>query len=273
MDLFKFSIFLTLQVVCIHLAQAQSELVINSRMKSDFTAQVKSIDEFICRFNGIESNSEISPDSASRQNNIIALFNYGIDRGNMTEDGFKNMVFDFVGQVLESGVELKVPGGGMWVEANGSFSHEGRNYPMTVIMRSEIMKNGEERWAIAGVRGLAAAGVIDTLKYYSINPLEHELNFMAFDTTLLNNPSKAFGYRSKNAKIDELSVFLAFVSAGKIKPGIINNFTVHFMDVPGFIFTLNRFSRPGSNSGWLISSLKKSTEEEKQQYLNNLLNL
>lgn len=273
MDMLKFYLFFILQAACIHMAQAQSELVIDTRMKSDFVAQVKSIDEFICRFNGIESNSVISPDSACRQNNIIALFNYGIDRGDMTEEGFKNMVFDFVGQALEGGVELKVTGGGMWVEANGSFSYEGKVHPMTVIMQSEFMKNGEERWAIAGVRGLAAAGVVDTLKYYSINPLEHELNFMAFDTTLLNNPSKAFGYRSKNAKIDELTVFLAFVSAGKIRPGIINDFTVHFTDVPGFIFTLNRFSRAGSNSGWLISGLKKSTEAEKQQYLNNLLNL
>lgn len=273
MNLLKFYLFLTLHIVSFHVAWAQSELLIDTRMKSDFTAQVKSIDEFICRFNGIESNSEIPQDSVCRQNNIIALFNYGIDRGNMTEDEFRNLIFDFVGHTVESGVELKVTGGGMWVEANGSFNYEGKEYPMSVILQSELMKNGEERWAIAGIRGLTAADVIDTMKYYSINPLEHELNFMSFDTTILSNPSKAFGYRSQNAKIDELSVFLSFVKAGKIRPGIINDFTVHFMDVPGFIFTINRFSRPGNNSGWLISSLKKTTEAEKQQYLNNLLNL
>lgn len=257
----------------ISVSAARPEVIVDLVLNSDFVSQVKSIDEFICRFNGSEINSEIVCDTLSRQSNICALFNYEIDRGDMTEAEFRKMVHDFADTAVECGVELKVTGSGMLAEANGSFSYGGENYPVTLVLQSEEMENGSERWAIAGIRGLTAAGVIDTADYRAINPLEHELNFMTLDMTILSNSSKAFGYRSQNRPIDELSVFLAMIKTGNIKPGIIRDFTLHFIDVPGFIFTVTRFPRRGANSGWLISALKRANDTEKQQYINQLLNL
>lgn len=68
----------------ISVSAARPEVIVDLVLNSDFVSQVKSIDEFICRFNGSEINSEIVCDTLSRQSNICALFNYEIDRGDMT---------------------------------------------------------------------------------------------------------------------------------------------------------------------------------------------
>lgn len=241
-------------------------------LKSNFAAQVKSIDEFINRFNGTETNPEVRCDLNQRRNNIIALFDYRMNHAGLAEDDFKGLIAGFVEKVLTSGVTLKLTDADMWAEAQSSVTVGGKKKTMTLILKSETYKDNLVRWAFAGVRGLVDAGVIDTSKYCAISPVEHELHFMALDGIINSNRTAIMSYRSKDVQVDELSVFLTLVMAGKIDFGMVENLTIHCLEIPGYVFTINEQGRKGTNSGWLVSKVIKIGESEKMQYIRKLLN-
>lgn len=241
-------------------------------LNSHFEAQVKSIDEFISRFNGAETHPEVVCDSNQRRNNIIALFDYRMSHDSLSADVFRRLVAGFVTKVMESGVTLKLTDADMWAEAQSSMTIGGKKKVVSLILKSETYKGNYVRWAIAGVRGLVDAGVIDTSKYYAISPVEHELHFMSLDGIINGNRTDIMGYRSKKAHVDELSVFLSLVMTGKINFGMVEELTIHCLEVPGYVFTINEQGRKGTNSGWLISKLTKIDDGEKKKYITKLLN-
>lgn len=249
-------------------AQGLLDLTVNS----DFAAQVKSIDEFICRFNGTELNPEIKNDSNQRRNNIVALFDFQMNHAGLSDDEFKQLITNFVNQAIESESKLHITDAAMWAEAQSIVKVDGKKKPVTLIFVSETYKKNYVRWAIAGVKGLVDTGVIDTTYYCAISPVEHEIHFMALENIFHNNRAEMMGYRSKDVAIDELSVFLTLAMVGKIDFDTVNKLTIHCLEIPGYAFTINEQGRRGNNSGWLISSLIPLNDNEKKQYLKKLLN-
>ena len=88
---------------------------------------------------------------------------------------------------------------------------------------------------------------------------------------LNETPGQVFGYRSRYSKIDNLSVFFTLVYTGLLKFEVVEKQIYYYFDIPGYIFTIEEFSRTGENSGWLISSIMKADDTEKIFELNKLL--
>lgn len=248
-------------------AQNITDVVFNS----DFAAQVKSIDEFICRFNGIETKPGIAKDAQWKRNNLLSLFDFQMSHGNLSDYEFKQLLTAFVNSSIENDTKLKITDAEMWAEINTSATINGKKKNIDLLLQSETYKDSLVRWAIVDVKGLVKAGIIDTTHYYVISPVEHELHFMSIDDIFQNCRSEIMGYRGKNISIDELSVFFTFSMLGKVKIDMVNRVTIHCLEVPGFAFTINEQGRKGNNSGWLISSLTILKELDKQQYIKNIL--
>ena len=51
----------------------------------------------------------------------------------------------------------------------------------------------------------------------------------------------------------------------------VKNIRYHFLQIDGWIFTVNDYPRKSIHSGWLVSSLQKSTPEEKESYRSALI--
>lgn len=241
-------------------------------LNSEFAAQVKSIDEFICRFNGTEDNQEIKNDSAWRKNNILSLFDFQMNHNGLSESDFKKLIVSFLNRTIESHTKLKITDANIWAEAKSSIKINGRKKDITLILKSETYKENRVRWAIAGVKGLVDAGIIDTTNYCVISPVEHEIHFMTLDEIFSNRNTAIMGYRSKDAVIDELSVFLTLAMTGNMEFDMVDKLTIHCLEVPGYAFTINEQVRRGNNSGWLITSLTTLNDNEKEQYIKKLLN-
>lgn len=256
----------------LNIQMVSAQILFDSVFNSDFAAQVKSIDEFINRFNGTEMNKQIKNDSTGRRNNIIALFDYQMNHLGLSNDDFKSFILNFVNLSIKSGIKLKITDSAIWAEAKSSIKVEGKKKTIAIILKSETYKENRVRWAIAGVRGLAEEGIINTTKYRAISPVEHEIHFMTLDEIFHNNTADIMDYRSKDATIDELSVFLTLVMTKKIEFDRVEKLTIHCLEVPGYIFTINEQGRTGNNSGWLISNLMLSSDNEKKQYTKKLLN-
>ena len=238
-------------------------------LTEDFRCQVKSLEEFQMRFNGLESKPGVKSDSLSRRNNIISLFNFKMNKGNLTKEQFDNKINTFVDSVLLNNIDFNITNAGLWAECKTKVKYKDTNKIITLIMQSEKTDKELYRWAIIGVKGLEESGIINS-RFYTISPVEHEVHFMGLYDFINENPSHAYGYRSRNAKIDELSVFLTLVSTGSIKFDGILEQIYHYVDIPGFVFSIKEIVREGSNSGWLISAFDQVTSNEKIKYVNKL---
>lgn len=240
-------------------------------LSSNFEAEVKSLDEFMSRFNGIESKPGIENDKNLRRNNLISLFNFQMDKGSNSRKEFVDRVNEFVDSILMNNVEFKISNSGLWAECICRMKFHGKEKNLTLILQNEEYKKERYRWAIVGVRNLGELNLYNTEKYYAISPAEHEVHFMGLNNYLNVNPNHAFGYRGMKCKIDPLSVFFTLVWTGEISFELVEKQTFHYFDIPGYIITIDEYSRSGTNSGWLISSFDKVSHEEKINRLNKLI--
>jgi hypothetical protein len=241
-----------------------AQTIPNTTLSSDFRAEVKSLDEFMARFNGTESKPGIKKDENLRRNNIISLFDFNINKGNSTHEQFTKKINDFIDSVLVNNVRFRISDAGLWAECVCRMKYQGKIKKLNLVLQSEKYKDDLYRWAIVAVKGLKEIGVMDTDRYYAISPAEHEIHFMGLQDYLNANPSQAYGYRCKNSKIDPLSVFLTMVRTSSLKFDVVEKQTFHFFDIPGYVITINELSRQGNNSGWLISSFDKVSSTEKK---------
>jgi len=237
----------------------------------DFAAQVKSVNEFICRFNGTETKPGIKKDSQWKRNNLLSLFDFQMRHGKLSDNEFRQLLTKFVNSSIENDTKLKITDSEMWAEINISATINDKKRKIGIVLQSETYKDSLVRWAIIAVKGLVKTGVIDTTHYYAISPVEHELHFMSINDIFQNCRPEIMGYRGKNILIDELSVFFTLSMLGKVRIDMVDKVTIHCLEVPGFAFTINEQGRKGNNSGWLISSLVPLNESDKKQYIKNIL--
>lgn len=234
-----------------------------------FNATVKSVDEFMARFNGLENKPSVANEGESRRNNILALFDYTMESRTSSIENLKKTVNEFVSTVDERNVQLKLVDANAWSEVETKFVYDKKSITVTLVMHLEHINKEEKRWVIAGVRGLEKAGLYD--KGLSvISPVEHELHFMGLSDLFQQNKSLIPSCRSSQRDIDELSMFMGLAMGGSLKFSDVSDMRFHFTTVPGFIFTIREIMREGSNCGWLITDLKRANSKEKQEFINNL---
>lgn len=264
-------ILLLMSFFLVHNVYVQAQNIPDMTLSSDFRAEVKSLEEFMSRFNGTESKPGIEINENSRRNNLISLFNFRMNKGNASREQVTNRINEFVDSVLINNVEFRISNSGLWAECVCRMKYQGKEKNLTLILQSEEYKKERYRWAIVGVRGLKELSIYNTERYYAISPAEHEIHFIGLDNYLNANPNHAFGYRGLGCKIDPLSVFLTLIRTGEISFEIVEKQTFHYFDIPGYVITIDEYSRRGTNSGWLISSFDKVSHEEKINRLNKLI--
>lgn len=241
-------------------------------MENDFKAQVKSLEEFQARFNGDEQKpgTDMGVDSLTRVNNLISLFDFKMSKGGLSQADFKQKLYSFVDSVIVTDTKFDMLSPQLFSECKCRFIYKGKTVNVTLVLQKEVLGKDKYRWAITGVKGLSEAGVIATNKVYSISPVEHEIYFIGLQDLFNENPSHAFGYKSKNTRVDQLSVLLALVQEKAIKFDIVEEQVYHYLGVPGFVFTIKEKSRKGGNSGWLIDTFTRATDKDKLNYITRI---
>jgi hypothetical protein len=84
----------------------------------------------------------------------------------------------------------------------------------------------------------------------------------------LNNPEWVKEKREKENL--STSATLKLLGDGQLKIEMINKITYHFLQLDGWIMSVNYVTRESKNSGWLIDVLKPSTIQEKVNYIKEL---
>ena len=261
---------------------AQAQVIESSAEREKmFVFEVKHIDEFMERFN-FEQNSLIIS---------YVKMNYPgvrIDKGSLVTNLFnrqnknwiKSDVDSFFNQVISPAhpVELDFYSNRWYAEAVCVFMYKGKPAEVILVLRIQQVANGGAKWVITGAHSRAlpilktpAVSLTDKPGFKFLNPMSHATNFMSLSGAL-SDKSNIRDYLDSG--FFDYPASLAFINAllkNQLQYNYVKKITYHFLQVDGWIFTVNNFNRKSVNSGWLISRLQRATEQEKIAYRNLLL--
>ena len=228
-------------------------------------ARVKTLNEFIHRFNGEEIPDIVrqTDTMAMRQMCVAALFD--MDWVNLHEN--RRTALGFIEEVVKDTILLGIHDTSIYAEAHCIFKYGKEEMPISIVLKWERAGKTYYRWTIVGVNGLMAGGVIDTSFYGSLSPIQNELGFMRLDMAF----PEMYGFISANEHVDELPYLMALSSSGMVKFVECSGITYHCSIVPGYLFKVEQKNRNTTNSGWLITEVYEADEKLKAQYISLLL--
>lgn len=277
-----FRILLSLSCFSIAWSNVSSQIIeSNSNREKMFVFEVKHIDEFIERFNNEERSLIIS----------FVKMNYPgivIDRASLVTNLFnlqkktwvKKNVDSFFNQVTnkENPVYLDFYSKNWFAEALCSFKYKGKPADVVLILMIQQESNGGSKWVIMSASSRYIPPAKKSITFLSedrgmkfLNPMSHATNFMSLSTALYDKQHIWDYLDTGFVNYSSSKSFLQALLKNQLEYQYVKQITYHFLQVNGWIFTVDRFRRKSINSGWLISKLWEATDESKIVYLDSLL--
>lgn len=238
-----------------------------SEFDMDFKQNVSMVSEFMSRFNGKQQIFYQLPDSMQARANLIHLF----DREWLfnQKDSMQNEVMKFVDTILSDSVMIHYEDSTWFAEVACHGIFKGKSHFITLFLKPEKIKEFVYRWVIVGAKG-------DLFKMeppkrnhgLDIMPNNHEVSFIAIPKLEQIGNEYILNFSQMSYEPEALAVFYSLVYSGTLKIKSTESPIYHFLQVPGYVFVVRRFSREEANAGWLIDSLIKTNEDMKFDYLN-----
>ena len=253
----------------------------NSRRELNFVFEVKQIDEFFERFNN-EQNSLLAsyirlkyPEvQITRTSLLESLFNTEV-RGADAE-----IIREFCLQVSDSTkpAYLDFYSGEWYAEAVCKFRLNGQVTEAIVLLKIQQEENGGSKWIIVSAfskrLGVTNLPVIFPYKpgcCKFLNPMSHATNFLSLARALRDKINLPDYLDTSFLEYPYAKSFARALLRNQLEYLYVKSIRYHFLQVDGWIFTVNQYTRNSIHSGWLVSSLQKSTAEEKERYRESLL--
>ncbi len=270
----KFWIFLVFSLLLAVSLDAQS---FNSLLgdESILNAQTKQVNQFFRRFNAEESTSGNryypgdkdyrSPDLRKKYLNIL----FDNQNASLT-DPLKNSFINAVLNPASPGF-LNFHEGQWFAEVTTKFIYQGKEEPVTLYLKLEEENQGY-KWVITNVYFQQFHDFFhnqSTDDQHFLHPLSHEVDFMNL-IRVFKDKEYVEQYTAKEYHPDYLTLFLYEFKKGNLLFKSVSTVKFHFFQIPGWYFELSEFNRPGTNAGWLISSLLKLNNDDKDLLLKYL---
>jgi len=230
-----------------------------------FKTKVHLLSGFIRRFNHQDSIKELT----TREKSIISLFS-----NNIVETTDRSILISFIKDVNNSKTPILLnKRDERWyalAEANGIYN--GSNSNVKLVFNMQLNADNTIQWVILS----AYADYLANLDS-EINKEKYVLPANANDF----NFNKLFGLNGKGEDIinyvselydyDHLPLILYHIQNQKLQIDNIWNLEYHFLQVPGWIFTVSKENKDEIFSGWKINSILRATDEEKRMYKRDIL--
>lgn len=268
----KYGCLLILIWCLLSLQPAQSQVL--AAEEELFAFRVKQLDEFFERFNNQETLitkyvAEANPGAQlSREVLLKSLFN--LSSTQLTQE----LALDFIETINnpENPVFLNFSDKDWYAAVNCSVLHEDKHQNILLIMKIQKEADGGLKWVITSVK----AGFLEPEQQknhkVSLNPVSHGTEFLGLSKALADRENVR-NYLPDNFQNNALSVFVHEWQHNRIVFQQVISITYHFLQVEGWIMTLEDFKRQSKNSGWLISNLIKADGGAKCDYRKKILNI
>lgn len=251
---------------------AQRTLPLSIAEQEIYKAKIKLVDEFIDRFNGDESNPNIDEDSEySRAMNLLFLFDGTLFSSK--EDSSFICATAMIDSIISHNVTINYEDTTWIAKAVCHAKLEGEDVKFILYLNVEHRSEDMYKWVITKAESeifkLEPSVHVENVMML---PDVHETNFMSLHNITTTKDDNITCFMQKGFDIDETSVFLAYVYKGLLDIEYVSDLEFVFFQVPGYVFSIKRIYRETNNSGWLISSFQKKSEEEKKAFLKHLYN-
>lgn len=252
----------------------------NTNREKLFAFEVKHIDEFMERFNYEKSSLIVSyvktnfpAITINHQALLSSLFNK--QNTNWDQPGIQNFAHYITG--TEPPVYLDFYSNQWYAEALCKFLYRGKPIHVSLVLRIQVDSNGGAKWVISSAqsksilpsqlpaRQPAGQGI------HFLNPMSHATNFMSLSTALHDKEHISDYLDSGFVAFPVSRAFLELIYSNQLKYQYVSKITYHFLQIEGWIFSVDYFKRSSVNSGWLISNLIKADTAAKLAYKNALL--
>lgn len=264
-----------------------------SELTENFAYSVKTIDEFIDRFDfrrGTEFEKFLLTNHPeikySRMEFLFSLFNFRNESfsGNPDIMNFINSVSDTANPVY-----INFSDSSWFALVECSVKYKSKPETLSLVMKVDV-ENNTFRWSIVSAfsRFLGNVSKDDSLfdktnnylknrnkdkSRYFLHPVSHAIGFMNIDA-LFSSGNKSFEeYIHDGPRTIQLQNLVEKVKKSEIKFVHVNTISYHFMQIEGWIAIVDYFNRNEKNSGWLINSLIKAGSDEKRIYKEKKLKL
>lgn len=234
-------------------------------------ARISLVDEFMKRFNGIEDRLDVTSQAQDYAlKRYLVLFNGKLFKA--FGDSTYIAATDFIKQVNKDSTQLHYSDT-TWiakVKCHGKFSKQDVSFTMYLSVEARS-KADMFKWVINKVEGnlfkLNPSSASDGIM---ISPDSHETKFMSLSHITTGKDDYITNYMYKGHKVDQTSVFLSYVYSGMLEIEYVDDIEFIFYQVPNYVFSIKEFNRKSYNDGWLISSFRKMSEEDKIKELKSL---
>ncbi|HET9278621.1 MAG TPA: hypothetical protein VFN95_10545 [Flavitalea sp.] len=254
----------------------------NSQRELNFVFEVKQIDEFFERFNN-EQNSLLAsyirlkyPEiQITRTSLLESLFNtevHGAEPG---------LIREFCLQVADSTKPsyLDFYNGEWYAEAVCKFKLNGQLTEAVVLLKIQQEENGGSKWIIVSAFS-KRLGVTDLPVVFPykpgcckfLNPMSHATNFISLSRAFRDKINLSDYLDTSFMEYPYAKSFAGALLKNQLEYLYVKTIRYHFLQIDGWIFTVNQFNRKSIHSGWLVSSLQKTTPEAKEIYRSSLIN-
>lgn len=264
--------------------QAKAQMVpSDAHREANFLYEVKVIDEFIERFND-------DPNSALRKEYVASGRMVPFNRVSLLKALFAEplkltdtLAAQFISQITDTlQPELISFNDSNWYdEVSCVFSQDGRRVEIPLIMRVNTAANRSSKWMVSGIGPSpifrnevveSSDVIVDSNKRKRfISPSDYATNFLEFHHILEPKMNELDYFETALLATDRGRKFVQLVKSGKLKFEQTNNMKFYFFQIPNFEFTVERYNRNSTHSGWLISELNSSPDSVKTQNVDRLL--
>lgn len=240
--------------------------------EEQFRASINLVDDFMARFNGDKDKPGTDKnDKDYKTNRILYLFNG--KRFKTLQDSLFTEAKDFAKTIVKNNTKIKYSDS-TWVakaECHGKF--KGKGIKFTLYLTVEKRQENMYKWVITKASGEPfMLKPSRQAKKAMLMPDDHETNFMSLNRITTEKDDYITYYTNKDFHVDETSVFLSLVYNGLLNIEYVSDLQFIFLQVPGYIFTVKHFDRETFNSGWLIDSFGKISDNEKEDILKYIYN-
>jgi len=252
----------------------------NSKRELNFAFEVKQIDEFFERFNNDQNSLLASyvklkyPEIAiTRVSLLKSLFN---DAGRSDPDSIR----DFCTQVADSAHPefLDFYGGEWYAEALCKFKLNGVVTDVPVLLKIQQEANGGAKWVIVSAYsrrlGVSTRPVVFPMKESCckfLNPMSHATNFISLSRAFRDKTNLADYLAPGFLRVPSSKAFIRALLNDQLEYMYVKQIRYHFLQIDGWVFTVERYNRNSVHSGWLVSKLIKANEFGKQIYRTSLI--
>lgn len=236
-------------------------------------AQTKQMNQFFRRFNAEESTrgdryypgDKLYRDSDLRRRYLNILFD---NKNGSITDPLKDA---FIADVMDKSkpAYLDFHGGQWFAEVTTRFTYLGKEENVTLFLKLEQEIMGY-KWVISNVFFQKFHEMFNNQSsgddQHFLHPMSHELDFMNL-IRVFKDKQYVEQYTASDYRPDYLTLFLYEYKKGNLMYKTVSSVKFHFFQVPGWYFSVSEFNREGTNSGWLISSLIKINDNDKDLLL------